>query len=66
MRYELRLSAYDMLEQVNYTLRIGAGAELDGDPWRWETIRAGHFPGEGEAERDAWVRDVLVAVLESL
>lgn len=66
MRYELRIAAYDVLDQVNYTIRIGQSQQPEGSPWGWETIRAGHFPGLGEGDPEQWTRDCLVALLETL
>lgn len=66
MRYELRLSAYDCLDQVNWIVRVGESSDSPDDKWEWDTIRAGHFPGEGQDGREQWVRDTLVQCLEAL
>lgn len=66
MRYELRLTAYDCLDQVNWNLRVGVGEGNESDPVVWETIRQGHYPGEGIIVMDQWVQDALVAAVEAL
>lgn len=66
MRYELRLTAYDCLDQVNWNLRVGTGPDDTESGWSWETLRAGHFPGEGIVIMDQWVKDALVAAVEAL
>lgn len=66
MRYELRLNAYDALDQVIITLQV-YGPGLEGSVgaervlWRGES-----FQGTGESDPACWARDALVAAIESL
>lgn len=66
MRYELRMNAYDALDQVVWTLAL-YGPDLPGSVsterlvWRGEQLQ-----GTGESDPVEWARDVLVAALESL
>lgn len=66
MRYEARLTAYDMLDQVHIVLAI-YGPDLPGSvttemvAQRETTVR-----GEGESDPLQWARDALVAMLEVL
>jgi len=65
MRYEARITAYDMLDQVVIAAVV---LEAAGTPqastavvWRHlETMR-----GTGELDPRQWLRDILVAALES-
>lgn len=66
MRYEMRVHAYDVMDQVQWTVTVW-GPGLDGSVaaervlYRGETLR-----GTGESDPSRWAADVLVAVLETL
>lgn len=66
MRYEMRLSAYDVLDSINYSLRVGGKEDGISDHWIWDTVTAGHIPGVGETDVTVWLRTVLQEVLDSL
>lgn len=65
MRYELRLNAFDCMDQIHvtYSLRsTGWGGDSDAS-----TISAVlDLQGTGETRGHLWLRDVLVSVLETL
>lgn len=66
MRYETRIAAYDVLDQVWVTARLW---ETDGvDPAVAVPVveRSVSFAGEGVSDPQVWLRDALVALLESL
>lgn len=66
MRYEARVTAFDMLDQVHVALVVlEAGTEPQATQQvvlrSMTTVR-----GEGESDPTAWARDALVAILETL
>lgn len=66
MRYEVRMTAFDMLDQVHVALVI-LQTHRDGSPVssvldaRTTTVR-----GTGESDPLQWTRDALVAALECI
>jgi hypothetical protein len=66
MRYELRLTAFDMLDKVHisWSLRASEG----GDPLQLPAAFEGVATLDGSGENDplSWVRDALVGALETL
>jgi hypothetical protein len=66
MRYELRLTAFDMLDKIHIVFTMvdsGDGVEVT------HTVvlqRVTTVPGEGESDPSSWARDALVAALETL
>lgn len=66
MRYEMRVHAYDVMDQVQWTVTV-YGPALEGSVttervlWRGES-----FDGTGESDPARWAADVLVAALETL
>lgn len=66
MRYELRVTAYDMLDQIHITAalqsREGFSNETVTTVHRFTTTLAG--TGEQDARR--WAGDALIALLETL
>lgn len=66
MRYEMRLTAYDMLDSVVCSLVLLSTEQPD--PIRWETVlsTATTIQGTGESDPREWARDALVATLEAL
>lgn len=66
MRYELRLTAFDMLDQVHVVLTlVDSGSDY---PVTYTTVlsRATTVRGEGESDPSRWARDALIAALETL
>jgi len=66
MRYEARVTAFDMLDQVHVALVVlEAGAEPQASQAvvlrSMTTVR-----GEGESDPSLWARDALIAILETL
>lgn len=66
MRYEARVTAFDMLDQVHVALVVlEAGTEPQATQQvvlrSMTTVR-----GEGEPDPSEWARDALVAILETL
>lgn len=66
MRYEARVSAYDMLDQVHVTLAVRGTAGSLGAPQELVLARSTTVQGTGELEATKWARDALVAILETL
>lgn len=65
MRYEARITAYDMLDQVVIACCVLEAGDRPQEStkvvWRHlETMR-----GEGETDPQRWLRDILCAALES-
>lgn len=66
MRYECRITAYDILDQVTALARVWDSHESAiGDPESAYDV-AISFEGEGISHPRDWLRDVLVALLEEL
>lgn len=66
MRYEARITAYDMFDQVQVAVVVW---ETDEDPTTPNTpvVRLVLArPGTGESDPYQWTRDVLVQALENL
>lgn len=66
MRYEARITAYDMLDQVCVAAVLFC---TDEDPLtRPEVVlrTAISVPGEGETDPAVWIRDALCALAETL
>lgn len=66
MRYEARVTAYDMLDAICVAAVIWETAD---DPLTTPTVvlrTAATVPGEGESDPRQWTRDALVALLETL
>lgn len=61
MRYEVRLTAYDMLDKVHVTARVVNTEVWDspGGPAFEYTLT---FPGRGEEDPREWLRQVLRAI----
>lgn len=66
MRYELRMTAFDMLDKIHIVVSLvdfGEGPEIT------HTLvlqRATTVPGTGESEPSRWATDALLAALETL
>lgn len=66
MRYELRMNAYDMMDQVAIALVI-IGTNMDGDNAIEKVLtRASTVRGTGESDPREWAIGALVAALETL
>jgi len=66
MRYEARVTAYDMLDQVTVTARVWDFTESqvgDERDYTWITTTV---EGVGESDARQWLRDALVALLEEV
>jgi hypothetical protein len=66
MRYELRLTAYDMLDQVHVSVWLSTLTEDDPPQHRAVGAYAATVAGSGESDPSVWTRDALVAALEAL
>ena len=66
MRYELRLTAFDMLDLVHVSVQI-LGPGLEGS---FTSEQVAHYSttvrGTGEPDPSLWARDALIAALEVL
>ena len=66
MRYEARITAYDMLDHVCTAMVLW---QSDGDPLSQPEVvlrTSVSQPGEGESDPRRWARDALVNLLETL
>lgn len=65
MRYEVRLTAFDLFDQVHVAWVITAGS---ADTHERETVALGTngFKGVGEGDEREWLKDVLVSTIETL
>jgi len=60
----VQIHAYDCLDQVIFTVRIGRlGEDADG-PLLWTTAVSDRIQGSGETDAHAWLQDLLVAIME--
>lgn len=66
MRYEARLTAFDMLDQVHVSLVVLSTPEED--PQRQDQVlaRTTTVPGEGRSSAREWTQEALIAMLEDL
>jgi len=66
MRYEARVTAYDVMDQVAIALVV-VGQESTGLHTSVPLLtRSTTVQGTGEPDVEEWVRDALVALLETL
>lgn len=66
MRYEARVTAFDVMDQVHVAValyRTGQGTE---EPTVLVGTRVTAVPGTGESDPWQWATDALVAALENL
>ena len=66
MRYEMRLTAYDMLDSVVLSLILLDTADRPPEHWETRLALARTIRGEGVSDPREWARDALVAMLEAL
>lgn len=66
MRYETEIRAYDVLDQIWIAARVWQMS--DADPGRSEVLVSVGIStaGEGESDPRVWLRDTLVALVETL
>lgn len=66
MRYEARVTAYDMLDQVTVSARVWDFHESqvgDERDYHWFTTTV---EGEGEEDPREWLKAALIALLEEM
>lgn len=66
MRYEARIAAYDVMDQVMTALVVQATGDHPGSRPEVVLTIATTVPGTGESDPTEWARDALVALLEVL
>jgi len=66
MRYEMRVTAYDVLDRVTVAVVVLAAEDMPQVSTQVVLRSVTTVRGEGESEPSAWARDALVAALESL
>lgn len=66
MRYELRLTCYDMLDQVHISTWLSVLTGDDPPQHRSVFAISTTVRGSGESDPSVWTRDALVAALEAL
>lgn len=66
MRYEARITAYDMLDQVHVSCVLSATDDLPGHLSEPVAHWTATVPGTGELSPSQWTNDALVALLEVL
>lgn len=66
MRYEARVTAYDMLDQVTVVLCVYSTADQVEGGSQLVLQRGTTVQGTGELDPTEWARDALVAALETL
>lgn len=59
------LHAFDCMDQVHATLTL-KDHDQDEDAQPYQSLYVCTFQGSGEADHTEWVRDLLVALLETL
>lgn len=64
MRYETRVTAFDMLDQVHVVVATYAKSDVDVGPSRLAWSCTTTVRGTGEPDPIRWTRDALVAALE--
>jgi len=66
MRYELRLTAFDVMDQVWVTVTVQSGADAAERPIELVLARSTQAQGKGTTEATAWTREALEAMLRAL
>ncbi len=66
MRYELRLTAFDMLDQVHVSAACYATPDDPSSPTVLAMAMTTTVQGEGLSEATDWSREALIAMLEAL
>ena len=65
-RFELRVLAYDVMDQVHVGVVIRDMETAVDHSAEWIPLVSTSVQGIGETDRRAWVQDALVAALERL
>lgn len=66
MRYEARVTAYDVMDRVCIALVVLEASDIPQVSTQVVLRRVTTVQGEGESDPLAWARDALVAMLEDL
>lgn len=66
MRYEARVTAYDVLDKITIALVVLEATDIPQESTRVVLRSVTTVQGEGESEPSRWARDALVAILETL
>ena len=66
MRYEARVTAFDMLDQVHVALVVLEAGDAPQVSQQVVLRSLTTVRGEGESDPSQWARDALVAILETL
>ena len=66
MRYEARVTAFDVLDRVHVALVVLEAGETPQASDRVVLRSVTTVRGEGESDPSLWARDALIAVLETL
>ena len=61
----LSIYAYDVMDRVQFTVRIGRLPDDADSHVSWSTMVSDAIPSTGETDPHEWLRDVLVAILEA-
>lgn len=65
-RFEMRLIAYDVLDQVHVAISFREQDDALDHFQTWDSLVVTTIQGTGETDRRAWVQDALIAALERL
>lgn len=66
MRYELRVTAYDVMDNVSVTGYLVATSDSPDTPPKVVLNRTTTLIGTGESDPSQWTTDALVGLLETL
>lgn len=66
MRYEARVTAFDVLDKVHVAVAIYEADQVPQGSSRLVATRVTAVQGTGESDPFLWTRDALVAALETL
>lgn len=66
MRYEARLTAYDVMDQVAVILVVRETTAFPGNGDEVVYHKVTTVPGSGESDAQEWLKDALIAALEAL
>lgn len=66
MRYEARVTAFDVLDKVHVALALYGDPDEVGGPSLLVGTRVSIAQGSGESDPWRWARDALVQMLEDL
>ncbi len=60
----LLITAFDVMDFVQYTVRLGVYPDNQNGPPEWSTAVTGRMDGSGVTDPHEWLRDLLVTILE--